>query len=67
VFTLYPLLSGEGREHHGEIMREATKLIEAGKLMPALDRRRFSLDEVEQSHAAITGGGANGKIVVEIP
>lgn len=67
VFTLYPLLSGEGREHHGEIMREATKLIEAGKLMPALDRRRFSLDEVEQSHAAITGSGANGKIVVEIP
>lgn len=67
VFTLYPLLSGEGREHHGEIMREATKLIEAGKLMPALDRRRFSLDEVEQSHAAVTGGGTNGKIVVEIP
>ena len=32
VFTLLPLLTGEGREHHGEIMREAPKLAEAGKL-----------------------------------
>ena len=34
VFTLLPLLSGEGRAHHGEIMAEATRLIEAGKLVP---------------------------------
>src|SRR6185436_3116993 len=25
VFTLLPLLTGEGREHHGDIMREATR------------------------------------------
>ncbi len=30
VFTLLPLLTGKGREHHGEMMREATRLVEAG-------------------------------------
>ena len=35
VFTLLPLLTGEGRAHHGEIMAEATRLAEAGKLPPS--------------------------------
>ena len=42
VFTLLPLLSGEGRAHHGEIMAEATRLAEAGKLVPLLDARRYA-------------------------
>ena len=29
VFVLLRLLSGEGRTHHGEILREATKFVEA--------------------------------------
>jgi NADPH:quinone reductase-like Zn-dependent oxidoreductase len=44
VFALLPLLTGQGRMHHGEILREATKLIEAGKIVPRLDPRHFSLD-----------------------
>lgn len=32
VFTLYPLLSGQGRAHQGEILAQAARLIEAGKL-----------------------------------
>lgn len=32
VFTLLPLLTGRGREHHGEILREAAALVEAGLL-----------------------------------
>ena len=66
VFTLLPLLTGEGLEHHGEIMREATSLVEAGKLLPALDRRRFSLDAVGEAHAAVSAGGTSGKVAVEI-
>ncbi len=31
VFTLAPLLTGEGRAHHGTILAEAAKLVEAGK------------------------------------
>ena len=42
VFTLLPILTGEGRAHHGEILREAAKLCEAGKIVPKLDPRRFT-------------------------
>jgi NADPH:quinone reductase len=66
VFTLLPLLTGEGREHHGQIMREATRLAEAGKLIPSLDPRRFSFGAVADAHAAVSAGRTSGKIVVEI-
>jgi NADPH:quinone reductase len=66
VFTLLPILTGEGRAHHGEILREATKLIEAGKIAPRLDPRHFSLEMIEQAHAAIESGTAAGKIVVDV-
>jgi NADPH:quinone reductase len=66
VFTLLPLLTGQGRAHHGEILRKATKLIEAGKIVPRLDPRHFSLEMIEQAHAAIESGTAAGKIVVDV-
>ncbi|TBW41434.1 quinone oxidoreductase [Siculibacillus lacustris] len=66
VFTLLPLLTGVGLAHHGEILTEAARLIEDGELRPILDPRRFSLDEVADAHAAIEGGHATGKIVVDI-
>jgi NADPH:quinone reductase len=66
VFTLLPLLTGEGRKHHGEIMREATHLTEAGQLVPRVDPRRFGLAEVDDAHAALEARAGEGKIVVEI-
>jgi NADPH2:quinone reductase len=66
VFTLLPLLTGEGRAHHGEILRQATVLAEAGELVPALDPRRFTLDTIDAAYRAVTDGTARGKIVVEI-
>lgn len=66
VFTLMPLLSGEDREHHGDIMREATKLAEAGKIVPKLDPRRFGLHNVQDAYALIERRQVNGKLVVEI-
>ena len=66
VFTLHPLLSGKHRAHHGEMMREATRLAEAGKLVPHLDPRRFDLGSAELAYDAITNATARGKIVVEI-
>jgi len=66
VFTLLPMLTGEGREHHGEILREATKLAEAGKIVPRLDRRRFTLETVGDAYRAIATGPAAGKIVVDV-
>ena len=66
VFTLLPLLTNEGRAHHGEILREATGLVEAGKLRPRLDPRRFGLGSAGAAHAAIEDRSAEGKIVIDI-
>ncbi len=66
VFTLLPLLTGEGRAHHGEIMREATRLIEAGKLVPLVDTRRFMLETVGDAYALIRDRAAKGKLIVDV-
>jgi NADPH2:quinone reductase len=66
VFTLLPMLTGEGRAHHGAIMREATMLVEAGKVRPRVDPRRFTLGAVDDAYRALTTRGAEGKIVVDI-
>jgi NADPH2:quinone reductase len=66
VFTLLPMLTGQGRAHHGEILREAAKLAEAGKVAPILDPHRFQLAQVADAHAAIENRIAAGKIVVDI-
>jgi hypothetical protein len=44
IFTLPPMLTGPGREHHGQIMREAARLADPGRLRPRLDPRRFTLE-----------------------
>jgi NADPH2:quinone reductase len=66
VFTLLPLLTGEGRAHHGEILREATHLAESGKLLPRLDPRRFDLRSVAEAYALLSGRQALGKLVVDV-
>ena len=66
VFTLLPMLTGEGRAHHGEILRKATELVEAGKVKPRVDPRRFSLSTIEDAYAALEDGSAAGKIVVDV-
>jgi NADPH:quinone reductase len=66
VFTLLPLLTGKGRAHHGEMMREATKLVDAGELVPLVDERRFTLETAMEAHALVESGKARGKVVVEV-
>jgi NADPH:quinone reductase len=66
VFTLSPLLTGKHREHHGEILQVATRLVEDGKLVPELDPRSFNLTGVDLAYQAITAGTAKGKMVVDI-
>lgn len=66
VFTLLPILSGEGRQHHGDILREATKLVEAGKILPNVDPMHFNLKTVTDAHAAVERRSATGKIIVDV-
>ncbi|NML76961.1 zinc-dependent alcohol dehydrogenase family protein [Rhizobium sp. S-51] len=66
VFTLAPLLDGLGRAHHGQILKSAAAMVEAGQLAPRIDRRIFSLETVEEAFAAMSDRSAQGKIVVSI-
>ena len=66
VFTLYPLLTGRERAHHGEMLQEATWMAENGKLRPLLDPRTFDLASAEAAYEAVADGSARGKIVVAI-
>jgi NADPH:quinone reductase-like Zn-dependent oxidoreductase len=66
VFTLLPLLTGSGREHHGEILAEGARLVDAGRLRVRVDPRRFTLADAEDAHRVVASGTGLGKVVVEI-
>ena len=66
IFTLLPLLTHQGRAHHGEILREAARLAESGRIELQLDPRSFTLDSVEDAYRAITEHTARGKLVVDV-
>ncbi|MEV8092520.1 zinc-binding dehydrogenase [Streptomyces nigra] len=66
VFTLLPMLTGQGRAHHGEILREAAALVDDGKLRPLLDGTHYTLADVADAHQAVVNGTAGGKAVVDI-
>ncbi|WP_421558262.1 zinc-dependent alcohol dehydrogenase family protein [Pseudomonas canadensis] len=65
VFTLLPLLTGKGREHHGQILAEVARLIDAGKLKPILDGRAFNLHSANAAYDVLASG-AQGRLVIEI-
>jgi NADPH2:quinone reductase len=66
VFTLMPMITGKCRKHHGEIMEEATKLAEAGILIPLVDERAFTLATANKAHEILENGKTNGKLVIDI-
>src|SRR5206468_12006960 len=55
VFTLLPMLTGEGRAHHGDILRQAARLADDGKIRPRLDPRRFGPGSILEAYSAIEG------------
>jgi NADPH:quinone reductase len=65
VFTLLPLLSGTDRAHHGEILREATRMIEAGKIATRIDPRHFTLDTILDAYQALKDRTAAGRLVID--
>lgn len=66
VFTLRPLITGQGRDHHGFIMQEAARMFASGTLSVQTDARRFTLAEAEAAYQHLESGGAHGKVVVEL-
>lgn len=66
VFTLLPMLTGNGRAHHGEILGHASRYADAGQLRVLLDSRRFTLNEVQVAHQLLEQRQAQGKLVIDI-
>ncbi|MET4080627.1 NADPH2:quinone reductase [Pedobacter sp. UYP30] len=66
VFTLYPLISGKNRKHHGEILTEATKLIEDGKIITQIDPSNYTMENIEEAHKSMENATAQGKVVIDI-
>ncbi|WP_030437717.1 zinc-dependent alcohol dehydrogenase family protein [Actinoplanes subtropicus] len=66
VFTLLPLLTGEGRDHHGEVLRAIAALADEGRLTPVLDERTFTLATLDGAHDLVETGGGRGKVVVDV-
>jgi NADPH:quinone reductase-like Zn-dependent oxidoreductase len=65
VFTLLPLITGEDRAHHGEILRAAAAIAEAGKLKPLLNDEQFTISDIDSAFARVSAGSL-GKVVVEV-
>jgi len=66
VFTLLPLLTGEGRAHHGEILERIAELVDAGSITPIVDAGRYGLTDVVDAHRSLADATNAGKVVVTI-
>jgi hypothetical protein len=42
--------------HHGKILCQATRMAEAGQLLPSHDRHRFTLDKLGEAYCLIADG-----------
>ncbi|WP_460143272.1 zinc-dependent alcohol dehydrogenase family protein [Pseudomonas sp. S3_B08] len=65
VFTLAPLLTGKGREHHGAILCEAAALANADQLTIRVDQQYFALQDVNEAFRQVAEGRGKGKTVIE--
>ncbi len=65
TFMLLPLITGQGRARHGEILHMLKDLVEAGKVRPLLDPEIFKIPSVGAAHSKLESGQALGKIGLE--
>ena len=66
VFTLLPLLTGQGRSHHGEILTHIAELADHGQLTPVVDETVFRLHELAAAYDSLGSGTDTGKVVLTV-
>lgn len=64
VFMLLPMLTGQGRARHGEILTEVAKLVDEGKIRPLVDPKSFTFEQVAEAHRYAESGEQIGKVVL---
>ena len=61
VFTLLPLLTGQGREHHGEILCAVAELVDAGAITRSCPSTATGGPPSTAPHDAVTRSMATGR------
>jgi hypothetical protein len=61
-----PLLTGEDRARHGEILGETTRHAEAGALVPGLNPRHFTLGTSSDAYRLLKVAEIRGKLVIDV-
>ncbi len=64
VYSLLPLLMGQGRSLYRSLLVELARRAEAGELRPRLDPRRFLLGDSAEAHRHFESGEARGKVII---
>lgn len=67
VLMLLPMLTGERREHHQEILKNLSFLMERSQIRPLIHERIYQLSEVGVAHQVLESGKAIGKVVIKVP
>ena len=65
VLMLLPLLTGQGRPHHGDILARLARLVDAGRMKPLLDPETFAFRDVSAAHRKLESGQVVGKLALE--
>lgn len=64
IFVPNSLRSTRARTSCGDRLEQITRLVDAGQLSPRIDPRMFTLEELNEAHAALERGCTNGKVLV---
>ena len=64
VFMLLPMIRNQGRESHGDILREIKNWAELEKITPLVHKEVFDFQEVGRAHEVLESGGAIGKVAL---
>jgi len=66
VFMLLPLITGQGRFVHGDILAQVAELVDADHVAVLLDDATFKATEIGKAHRYWSEGGSIGKILIEM-
>ncbi len=66
VLQPLPLLTGQGRERYGAILKEFAQLVDRSVIKPLIDATPFPLEQVGAAHDYLESGKALGKVVIQV-
>lgn len=64
VFMLLPMITGQDRARHGDILKNIADLVDAGAIKPLINDERFTFAQANEAHALYASGKHVGKIVL---